>query len=106
MAARVRSVVWAVSAQAGLDEVITYISQDSTQAAARVLQQVLETGATLATFAERGRMVPESNDPAIRELFVFRYRLMYEVHDDRVVIVAFLHGACDFMASRRNLSEP
>lgn len=100
MAARVRSVVWAVSAQAALDEVISYISQDSPEAAGHVLEQALEAGATLATFAERGRIVPESNDPAIREVFVFRYRLMYEVHDDRVVIVAFLHGARDFMALR------
>ncbi len=105
MAARVRSVAWAVSAQAALDEVITYISQDSPETATHVLEQVLETGATLATFAERGRIVPESNDPTIREVFVFRYRLMYEVHDNRVVIVAFLHGARDFTALRRTLTE-
>jgi len=104
MAARVRSVAWAVSAQAALDEVITYISQDSSEAAARVLEKALEAGATLATLAERGRIVPESNDPTIREVFVFRYRLMYEVHDDRVVIVAFLHGARDFTALQRNLA--
>jgi len=105
MAARVRSVVWTLSAQAALDEVISYISRDSPEAAGHVLEQALEAGATLATFAERGRIVPESNDPAIREVFVFRYRLMNEVHDDRVVIVAFLHGARDFMAPRDNLTK-
>ena len=105
MAARVRSVVWALSAQAALDEVISYISRDSPEAGGHVLEQALEAGATLATFAEHVRIVPESNDPAIREVFVFRYRLMYEVHDDRVVIVAFLHGARDFMALRDNLTK-
>ena len=50
----------------------------------------------MATFAERGRVVPELNDPAIRELFVYKYRLQYEVGDVRVLIVAFLHGARDF----------
>ena len=105
MAARIRSVAWAVSAQAALDEVITYISQDSPESAVHVLEQALETGASLPTFAERGRIVPESNDPTIREVFVFRYRLMYEVHDDRVIIVAFLHEARDFMALRRNLTK-
>ena len=102
MAARVRSVDWALSAQAALDEVISYISRDSPEAATRVLEQALETGASLATFAERGRIVPEWNEPTIREVFVFRYRLMYEVRDDRVVIVAFLHGARDFTALRHN----
>lgn len=41
-------------------------------------------------------MVPELDDPAIREVFVFQYRLMYRVEETRVVVVAFLHGARDF----------
>ncbi len=44
MAPRVRPVVWAVSAQAALDEVISYISQDSSEAAGHVLEQALEVG--------------------------------------------------------------
>jgi len=31
----------------------------------------------LAAFAARGRIVPELNDPTVREVFVFRYRLLY-----------------------------
>ena len=102
MVARIRSVVWSASAQAALDEVIRYIAQDSPEAALRVLEKALEAGDTLAALAERGRMVPEFGDAAIRELFVFQYRLMYEVHTDQVVIVAFVHGARDFVASRKN----
>ncbi len=45
---------------------------------------------------ERGRVVPELNDPTIREVFVFKYRLLYEVGENRVTVVAFLHGARDF----------
>ncbi len=47
MATRVRSVVWALSAQAALDEVISYISRDSPEAAGHVREQALEAGATL-----------------------------------------------------------
>jgi hypothetical protein len=54
----------------------------------------------LATLSERGRVVPETNDPAIREVFVFRYRLMYRVEEMRVIVVAFVHGARDFGAWR------
>jgi toxin ParE1/3/4 len=96
MAARVREVVWAQSARDALDEVIEYIARDSRQAAIRVLEEALRAGASLATLSERGRIVPELNDPTIRELFVFKYRLLYEVEDHRVLIVAFLHGARDF----------
>lgn len=51
--------------------------------------------------AERGRVVPELNDPALRELFVYDCRLIYRVDDDRVGIRAFLHGARDFARWRQ-----
>jgi plasmid stabilization system protein ParE len=96
MAARVREVVWAESARDALDEVIEYIARDSRQVAVQVLEEVLRAGVSLATLSERGRIVRELNDPTFRELLVFKYRLLYEVEDHRVLIVAFLHGARDF----------
>ena len=96
MAARVREVVWAESARDALDAIIEYIAQDSRQAAVQVLEEALRAGASLATLSERGRIVPELNNPTIRELLVFKYRLLYEVEEHRVLIVAFLHGARDF----------
>jgi toxin ParE1/3/4 len=91
MAARVRDVVWAESARDALDDVTAYIAQDSQPAAVRVLEAALQAAAGLSTFPER----------AIRETFVFRYRLMYRVEDTRVVVVAFLHGARDFARWRQ-----
>ena len=98
MAARIREVVWAESAQVALDSVIESIAQDSRQAAIRVLDEALRAAASLATFAERGRVVPELNDRSIREVFVHKYRLQYEVGEARVLVVVFLHGARDFAA--------
>ena len=96
MAARARDVVWAESARDALDAVIGHIAHESLNRAVQVLDEALRVGASLATFAERGRVVPELNDPAIREVFVYKHRLQYEVADTRVLIVAFLHGARDF----------
>lgn len=96
MATGIREVVWAKSARDAIDDVIAYIAKDSPQAARQVLDAALRAGASLAALAERGRIVPELNDPAIRELFVHKYRLQYKVGDVRVLIVAFLHGARDF----------
>lgn len=101
MAARVREVVWAESAREALDEVITYIVQDSREAAGDVLEAALEAAASLATLSARGRVVPEINDSAIREVLVFQYRLMYRLENDRVVVVAFVHGARDFATWRQ-----
>jgi plasmid stabilization system protein ParE len=102
MAARVRPVVWAQSAYAALDEVVAYIAQDSRQAAVQVLERALNTAADLDTLSERGRIVPELDDPAIREVFVHRYRLLYRIEADRVAVIAFLHGARDFARWREN----
>jgi len=101
MAARVREVIWAESARDALDDIIAYIAQHSQQVAVHVLEAALEAAASLSTLSERGRVVPETNDPAIRETFVFRYRLMYRVEDERVVVVAFVHGARDFARWRQ-----
>jgi plasmid stabilization system protein ParE len=100
MVARARAVVWSESAQRALDDVIAYIATDSQQAAVQVLDATLDLAASLATLSERGRVVPELSDPGIREVFVFRYPLMYRVEQARVVIVAFVHGAQDFAAWR------
>jgi plasmid stabilization system protein ParE len=45
--------------------------------------------------------VPELNDPSVRELFVKRYRLIYELRPDRIVILAFIHGARQLPLSLR-----
>ena len=102
MATRRREVVWTESARAGLDEVIEYVAQDSRDQALHVLQQALESASSLATLAERGQTVPEFDHPTKRELFVFRYRLIYAVSPDRVTIEAFLHGARDFARWRQD----
>jgi plasmid stabilization system protein ParE len=59
----------------------------------------------LATLAERGRVVPEFSDPSIREVFAFRYRLLYRVEAGRVTVLAFVHGARDFERWRREVEE-
>lgn len=95
MAAR-RRVIWAPRAQTSLDETVDFVARDSPAGARRILEQALSAADSLATLSERGRVVPERNDPRLREILVFRYRLLYEVDPDVVRIVAFLHGARDF----------
>jgi plasmid stabilization system protein ParE len=84
-----------------LDEAVGYIAQDSLAAAQRLLIDALDAAASLVTLSERERRVPELEHPNTRELFVQRYRLIYEVHPTDVHILAFLHGARDFEKWRR-----
>ena len=46
-------------------------------------------------FAQRGRIVPETGDAAMREIFVRSFRLIYLVQDQAIFIVGFIHGARD-----------
>jgi len=61
----------------------------------------LEAAGSLSTLSERGRIVPEINDPLVRETFVYAYRLLYRVAETRITILAFIHGARDFERWRR-----
>jgi toxin ParE1/3/4 len=96
-----RRVVWTRSAKRHLDEVAEFIARDSPEGARRVVEQALAAARSLETLSDRGRVVPERADPAIREVFVYRYRLIYRTTDDQVMVIAFIHGARDFERWRR-----
>ena len=61
----------------------------------------LDAAGTLATLWDRGRVVPDVGSESTRELFVLRYRLMYEVRDKEIGVLAFVHGARDYASLRR-----
>lgn len=63
-----RSVTWTSAARDCLDEIIAYIADDSLDAA----QRVLAAAESLSVLAERGRRIPETDSPTIREIFVYR----------------------------------
>ena len=96
MDSRKRVVVWTPAARDCLDEILQYIAADSSSAAAKVLEVVLAAAESLSLFCDRGRIVPEMGSRSIREIFVYRFRTMYQVSSSDVRILAVLHGAMDF----------
>ncbi|MBU1209138.1 MAG: type II toxin-antitoxin system RelE/ParE family toxin [Proteobacteria bacterium] len=93
-----REVTWTESAWRDLEEVADYIAKDSRHYAAAFVREARDAARSLAYLAERGRTVPEFNDPGIRELFVRSYRLIYQVAEQVVYIIGFIHGARDLWA--------
>jgi plasmid stabilization system protein ParE len=71
MATRRRPVVWSLSAQRGLEDVLAYVASNSLHGAQVIVQRALEAADSLTTLSERGRVVPEIQDPTIRETFVY-----------------------------------
>ena len=76
-----------------------YISRDSPEAARKFVRAVIQAGRSLAELSERGRVVPELSEPGVRELFVSRYRVIYEVFEDRVAMLRVIHGRRDLLTA-------
>lgn len=93
-----RKVTWTEVAWSDLKEAADYIAKDSPHYAAAFVREVRDAARSLGYLAERGRIVPELDDPSIRELFVRSYRLIYQVTEQTAYIVGFIHGARDLWA--------
>ena len=88
-------IVWADPAQFDLENIRDYISKDSEFYASNFVDEIFEAVENLQEFPEMGRNVPEADDPDIREIFLYSYRIMYRVEIERIVILAVVHGARD-----------
>jgi len=51
-----------------------------------------EKAELLKEFSLTGRIVPELNDTNIREIFVYSYRLIYQIENDAIIFIAVVHG--------------
>ena len=93
-----RRVVWTETAWSDLQQVVTHIARDSSHYAAAFAREARDASRSLSQFSNRGRVVPEFNDPTVREIFVRGYRLLYTVSKDVVSVLAFIHGVRDLKA--------
>lgn len=86
---------WAESAVVSFIDTIEYIARDSPSYAATLAVRAERAAASLAEFPNRGRRVGEFDDPAVRELVVDSYRLIYRVRASKVMLLAFVHKSRD-----------
>jgi toxin ParE1/3/4 len=89
-------VKWSRPARMDLKQIYDYIAKDSKYYAKKVVQTIVEKTEELMVFPEIGRIVLEIDDPNIRELFVYSYRLIYEITPNGIEILAVIHGRRDF----------
>ncbi len=87
---------WSLPARKDLKQIYDYIAQDSQYYSKNVAQNLVEKTELLAEFSEMGRIVPEIGEDSVRELFVYSYRLIYEIVPDGIEILAIVHGKRDF----------
>jgi plasmid stabilization system protein ParE len=85
-------VAWSPEAVEDLESIGAYIERDSAFYARAVVSRIVEVSAGLGQFPNLGRLVPEFDDPTLRERFVHSDRPIYRVEQSRMLIVAVIHG--------------
>ncbi len=88
----VKSVSWSDESLADIDNIAEFISRDSIHHAQRVVDEIISVVETIQTQPEMGRVVPELNLTQVREHFIYSYRIIYEIDDDQLNILAVIHG--------------
>ncbi len=85
-------VIWSLEALKDIEGIAEYIERDSHFYACSVVTRILSTTALLCTFPISGRIVPEEDNENVREHFVFSYRVIYEISDNVIYVLAVVHG--------------
>ena len=86
---------WAPIARQDLHELVAYIAKNNPRTARKVARRIFRTTERLARFPQSGRVVPEFDDPAIREVIRKPVRVVYRVRtaEEKVEIVRVWHAA-------------
>lgn len=84
-------VIWTARARADLKAIHDYIAKDSPLNPKRVAREMHRKADTLAEAPRLGRVVPELEDPDIREIPAYSWRLIYQLREQRVFVLTVIH---------------
>ncbi len=93
-------VKWSKPAKEDLKCIHDFIATDSKYYAKKVTHDIIDKIKGLNDFPKIGRIVPEIEDINIRELFIYSYRIIYEIHHNEVEILTIIHGKMDFTSGK------
>lgn len=85
--------IWSPQAARDLEGIRAYIAVDSARYADLTVARIVAGVERLRAFPESGRIVPERNNPAVREVVVGRYRVVYRRRPDSVEIATVCRGS-------------
>jgi plasmid stabilization system protein ParE len=73
----------------------SYIAQSNPERARTFGYELIDRALSIATFPERGRVVPEIKEAAVREIIHGSYRIIYETISggEIVFVLRFWHAA-------------
>jgi addiction module RelE/StbE family toxin len=89
----VTRIVWTLQAVEDVEAIRAYIARDSPHYAALMAERIVESVERLKEFPRSGRVVPEVEREAYREVILGTYRIVYRLEDDRAEILTVVHAA-------------
>jgi len=87
------NVTWTEIAIEDLSSIHQFISRDSKLYADRFIAKIIKRVDQLENFTKSGRVVPEFNNPDIRELIEANYRIIYKISTSGVSVIRIHHSA-------------
>jgi toxin ParE1/3/4 len=84
---------WSPEALRDLESIRAFIAQDSERYAELVVRRLVGAVERLRSFPESGRVVPERNDPMVREVLVGSYRVVYRLVQRQPEVVTVFRGS-------------
>ena len=85
---------WTNRALSDLEDIGNYIEKDSVKYASITLKGIFSSAMLLQDFPDLGRIVPEFNNPIIKELIHGKYRIVYKkISEDKTEIITIHHSA-------------
>ena len=86
------ALIWSSESLDDIDALAQFIARDSPHHAQRVVEALFDLGDVIAAHPLAGRVVPELGDTAVRERFLYSYRIIYDIRPEHIAVLAVLHG--------------
>ena len=93
------SVTWSPESLRDVESIRAFIAQDSPVYAELVTRRIVAAVERLHFFPESGRIVPERQDPEIREVIVAPYRVVYRLRTGIVEVATVFRALGIFRKS-------
>lgn len=75
-----------------LENISQYIGKDSPEFASMLIKKIFASVEILNQFPNMGRIVPEFENEALREIIIRNYRIIYQVKELSIEILTIFHG--------------
>lgn len=87
--------IWSHPARADLRSIHDFVAHDSRFYAKKVVQDIREKTDVLEPTPRVGRKVAELNNDQVRELSLYSYRIIYEIREQDIFVLAMVHKRRD-----------